>query len=177
MKSSFFKPMFALLVMLGVGLVVAVGPAATAPLILDWRVIGTGGATVTGGTCGLSAFLVSGCTSNTSGDALGTHVGNSTYSVSVTTGPVAHPNSSGGNCFTANGTGDVTAASGDAIHFKTVGWLCEESVPGSPYHYNATYRITGGEGRFTGAVGGGNLASTIVRGTVNFIKIDGTINF
>lgn len=177
MTSRCVKLMLALLLVLGAGLAFAVTPAATAPLVLDWDVIGTGGASSTGGTCGLASALFSGCTSNSGGDALGKHVGNSTYTLSVTTGPIAIANSSGGNCFTANGTGDVTAANGDVVLFKTVGWLCEEGIPGSPYHYNGTYRITGGTGRFLGAVGGGNLGSTFVRGTVNFLKIDGTINF
>lgn len=175
MTSRCVKPMLALLLVLGVGLAFAVTPASTAPLVLDWEVIGTGGASMTGGTCVM--VLAAFCTSNSGGDALGKHVGNSTYTLSVTTGPIGQANSSTGLCFPANGTGQVVAANGDVINFKTAGWLCEEGIPGSPYHYNGTYRIDSGTGRFASVVGGGNLASTFVRGTVNFLKIDGTINF
>jgi hypothetical protein len=173
MTSHCVKSILALLLVLGLGLAFAVSPAAAAPLILDWRVIGVG---VVGGTCSASPVLVTACTANSGGDALGTHIGNSTWILSVTTASGA-ANSSGGNCFVANGTGTVTAANGDVINYRTVGWLCEEAAAGTPYHYNGTYRITSGTGRFSAVVGGGNLASTNVRGGASFIKIDGTINF
>ena len=172
MTYRYVKPMLALLLALGVGLAFAVSPAATAPLVLDWQVIGKG---VVGGTCSPTVF--SGCTATGSGDALGTHIGNSTYTFSVTTGPTGIADSSGGLCFAADGAGAVTAANGDVINFKTVGWLCEEGASGTAFHYNGTYRNVPGTGRFTSVVGGGNLASTFGRGSVNFIKIDGTINF
>src|SRR3989442_14890107 len=94
--------------------------------------------------------------------------------------------SSRGKCLPANGVNGITtpnavsAANGDLINFNTVGWLCEEGGPGSSYHYNGTYRITSGTGRFSNVVGGGNLAATFEKGAVTdntYIKIDGTINF
>src|ERR687887_299745 len=53
--------------------------AIASPLVLDWRVNGTG--TVTG-TCQVS--FVSGCTSTSSGVVLGTHIGSGTYTLSLT---------------------------------------------------------------------------------------------
>jgi hypothetical protein len=163
-----------LLLVLGAGLAFTVSPAAAAPLVLDWEAIGTGGV---GGTCAISPILVAGCQANSGGDALGKHVGSSTWTLSVNASATPVANASGGNCFVANGTGTVTAANGDVINFTVVGWLCEEGIPGTAYHYNATYRIFGGTGRFGSAVGGGNLSSTNVRGGASFLKIDGTINF
>lgn len=175
MKSRFLKPTLALLLVLGIGLAFGVRTVSTAPLILDWRVIGTGTA---GGTCQLGP-LASGCGSNSSGSALGTHIGSSTYTLSVTAGPSASFNSLGGACFPAVGTSDVTAANGAVINLNVAGWLCEEGLPGSPYHYNGTYRIVSGTDRFGAVVGGGNLTATFEKGAagVSFIKIDGTINF
>jgi hypothetical protein len=181
MTSRYVKPTLALLFVLGVGLAFAVAPAATAQLVLDWRVIGTGDA---GGSCATAFFP--GCTADSDGDAIGTHIGNSTWSVRLrtgTTGKVPIDNSSGGQCFVANGSGKIIEANGDVIGFSTVGWLCEEAQPRSPYHYNGTYRIDRGSGRFADAVGGGNLALTNAPQTKaakfgeSFIKIDGTINF
>jgi hypothetical protein len=150
--------------------------------MLDWEVRGSG---TVDGSCAISA-LFSGCTATSGGSAIGTHVGNSTWTLSVTAGAVPIANSSGGNCFIANGTGSVTAANGNVISYNTVGTLCEEAAAGSPYHYNGTYRITGGTGRFSSAVGGGNVASTNARAgspvsassaDPSYIHIDGTINY
>jgi hypothetical protein len=141
--------------------------------MLDWEVRGSG---TVGGSCAISV-LFPGCTASSGGSAVGTHVGGSTWTLSVTTGPLLTTNSSGGSCFIANGAGGVTAANGDVISYNTVGSLCEEAATGSPYHYNGTYRITGGTGRFSSAVGGGNVASPNVRGGPSFIQIDGTINY
>ena len=174
MRSTSVNPILTLLIVLGAGLAFAAGVASAASVMLDWRVLGSGGV---GGSCALSPVLVSSCTADSGGSAVGTHVGNSTWTLSLTTGSLIGSNFSGGNCFVANGTGDVTAANGDVIGYRTVGTLCEETGAGSPYHYNATYRITGGSGRFSSAVGGGNVASTNVRGGASYIKIDGTINY
>jgi hypothetical protein len=183
MKSFYGKSMLALLVV-GLGLVLASRVASAAAVMLDWEVRGSGTA---GGSCGLSA-LFPGCTVTSSGSAIGTHVGNSTWTLGVTTGPVPMANSSGGNCFIANGAGGVTAANGDVISYNTVGTLCEEAAAGSPYHYNGTFRITGGTGRFSSAVGAGNVVSTnpgggggssssVASDQTSFIHIDGTINY
>ncbi len=173
MRSRWGKLTLALLV-LGAGLAFAAGLVSAAAVMLDWEVRGSG---TVSGICSTSPFLTSGCTANSGGSAIGTHVGNSTWTLNVTTGAVPVANSSGGNCFVANGTGDVTAANGDVVSYKTVGWLCEEAAAGSPYHYNGTYRITGGTGRFVAAVGAGNVASSNVRADTSYIHIDGVINY
>ena len=165
--------------LVGVSLALLGTAALASPLVLDWRVNGTG--TVTG-TCQM--MFSSGCTSISSGIVLGTHIGSGTYALRVTTGNDgsfnAATNASGGKCFPANGPGSITAASGAMINFNAVGWLCEEGGSGSPYHYNGTYRITGGTDRFSDAVGGGSVAATFEKGALTndtFVKIDGTINF
>ena len=163
--------------MLGVGLAFVITPAAASPFVLDWRVIGSG----TGGTngCTTVSFPPGICTF--SGSAIGTHIGSGTYSVTVTINPTPFPNDgvgSGGFCFFASGFNQmVTAANGDTITFNTLGLLCTEGGLGSAVHYNGTYRITGGSGHFSGAVGGGSLTATLAPSTLSFIKIDGTINF
>ena len=185
------KSLFAFVVVLGAGLALAgapattVAPAATAaPLVLDWRVIGTGTGT---NACPTTAGVTS-CTF--SGNATGDHVGSSTYSVTVTEGPIllesngsGGPNAAQGECAISSGSANnmVIAADGSKIFFNTVGLLCNEGPMGTPPHYNGTYRITGGTGRFSAASGGGSLVATLAPTAsgveVSFIKIDGTINF
>ena len=178
MTSSLLKKMFARLVVIGVGLAFAIAPAAAAPLVLDWQVIGTG----TGGTNGCTALTFPPGTCTFSGSAIGTHIGSGTYSVIVNIDPTAFPNGvgSGGFCFFASGFAQtVTAANGDTIIFNTLGLLCTEGGLGSAVQYNGTYRITGGSGRFSGAGGGGSLTAILAPNlsVSSFIKIDGTINF
>lgn len=169
----------------GVALVGAVAYAA--PLVLDWRFIGTGAVDPTS-TC--HTVFDSGCTANSTGTGLGQHIGSGTYNISLVSGNTAKPtNSSGGKCLATNGlstggvTNSITAANGDIVNFNTVGVLCEEAGSGSSYHYNGTYRIIGGTGRFSSVVGGGNLTATFQKGgtlgVVNavYMKVDGTINF
>ena len=135
--------------LVGVGFALLGTVAVANPLVLDWRVNGTG--TVTG-TCQMT--FSSQCTSISSGIVLGTHIGSGTYALSVTTGNDGSANSatnaSGGKCLPANGPGSITAASGAVINFNTVGWLCEEGGSGSPYHYTVTER-TASPGARTGS--------------------------
>jgi len=183
------KKMLALSIAVGAGLALLGTVAmATNPFVLDWRVLGFG--TVTG-TCETS--FGSGCTSISTGSAQGTHIGAGGYTLTLTAGsdnggptdPSNHAaNPSGGKCLPANGinglTNNIAAADGSTINFNTVGWLCEEGASGSDYHYNGTYRITGGTGRFSGAVGGGSLVATFEKGGLpnnTYMKVDGTINF
>lgn len=184
MKSRYVKQTLARLLVLGVSFVAAVGLAAAAVHVLDWRVLGSGNV---GGSC--KALLVADCMLTSSGSSsespavLGTHIGDGSYSLSVEAGTPSLTNTTAGTtpgfCFAASGTGTVTAANGDVINFNTVGLLCEEAARGSALQYNGTYRITGGTGRFADTVGGGSLAATFERTAtgVAFIKIDGVINF
>jgi hypothetical protein len=170
------RAVFAFVVVLGGALGLAVTPAA-ADRVLDWQVIGTGtGSCALTGTPPNAKFV---CTF--SGNATGTHVGDSTYSVMVTLGSDVGLTGSVADCFLASGPGMVTAADGSIVNFNTVGLFCGEVKEDLPVQYNGTYRITGGSDRFGAAVGGGNLAATVTAtvtgGGVSFIKIDGTINF
>ena len=182
------KNMVALVFAIGASLVLLGTGVLANPFVLDWRVIGFG---TVAGSC-QSAFAQN-CTSISTGTVQGTHIGSGTYNLTLTAGsdgstPLGSnaTNSSNGRCLPANSTSLaaasnlITAANGDVIQFNTVGWLCEEGAPESPYHYNGTYRITSGTGRFSTVVGGGNLAATFEKGTLTnttFIKFDGTINF
>jgi hypothetical protein len=182
MRSRFQKRKLAGLsvVVVGAGLALLATAALANPFVLDWRVIGFG--TVTG-TCNAGA-LAAGCTSTSTGAVQGTHIGSGTYSLTLTAGnDNSNTNSSGGRCFPANGStpNAVTAADGSTVDFSTVGWLCEEAGAGSSYHYDGTYRITSGTGRFSTVVGGGSLTATFEKNgalvSKTFLKIDGTINF
>jgi len=180
--------MLTVLVVIGAGITLLGIAVMANPFVLDWRVIAFGAET---GTC-QSAFG-QGCTSISTGVVQGTHIGSGSYNLTITAGsdgstPLGSnaTNSSGGRCLPANGLSSavsnlVTAANGDVIQFNTVGWLCEEGGQGSSYHYNGTYRITSGTGRFSTVVGGGNLAATFEKGgltnNTTFLKFDGTINF
>src|SRR5439155_25048725 len=100
-------------------------------------------------------------------------IGKATCSLRIAT-PAASPSTGAGRFRAiATGSGASTEADGSAICFLTVGLLCNESGALSPLHYTATYRITGGDGRFFGVLGGGSLTATF--GSPHFIKIDGTI--
>ena len=168
--------------------VVLVGAVAfAAPLVLDWRFIGTGTVDPTS-TC--HTVFDSGCTAKSTGTGLGQHIGSGTYNLTLAAGNTAKPqNPNGGKCLASNGlstaglTNYIQAANGDFVYLNTVGVLCEEGSSGSSYHYNATYRIVGGTGRFSNVVGGGNLTATFEKGgtlgVVNavYMKVDGTINF
>ena len=185
------KKVLARLFAIGAALALLGTTASANPFVLDWRVIGFG---QDSGSCETGTFM-SGCTSITAGSAQGTHIGSGAYSLTVTTGNDKAgggtdnhaTNASGGKCLPANnntGSGMITAADGSTINFNTVGWLCEEGGPGSSYHYNGTYRITGGTGRFSGAVGGGSLTYTVEKSGLlsptngnSYMKVDGTINF
>ena len=105
--------------------------------------------------------------------------GSGIYDLSLTAGNSVAVNSLGGVCLPADSVFKITTATGDLIHFKTVGWLCEEAFPSSNYHYNGTGRIDSGTGTFAAAAGGGNLAATFVKGIggATFIRITGTISY
>lgn len=178
MKSLGVTSILALLVLV-LGHVFVVSPA-TADVVSDFQVIGRGLANF---TCQL-APLTPDCISNSAGDVRGTFIVSGTYTLSITAGPVGSPQSTAGLCFPANGVGQIfAAATGEVINYKTVGWICEDFIPGTPYHYNGTYRIdsplNSGTGQFAAAAGGGSLTATFEKGVdgQTFIKFDGTIHF
>ena len=165
MTSRCVRPLLALLA-LAASLAFAAQAAAAPPAGLNWEVHGTGSGSVT----------VSGGGSS-SGPAMPQYVGNATYLVTLSSPALFGSNGAGGACSIATGTGGIEAADGSTIFFVTVGMLCNEANGNEgappPVHYNGTYRITGGTGRFVGVLGGGSLTATF--GSPHFFKIDGTI--
>ena len=163
MTSRYVKPTFAILAALALSLAFAARTIAAPAAGLNWEVHGTGSGSVTVFTGGSSG-----------GPAMPQHVGNATYSFSLSSPAVFTSNGgAGGVCSIATGSGSIEAADGSHIFFNTVGMLCNEASSISPVHYNGTYRITTGDGRFVGVLGGGSLTATF--GSTHFIKIDGTI--
>src|SRR6266567_3983183 len=125
MKTHFLKKMLTRLFVIGAGLALLGTAAIANPLILDWRVIGTGTMVTTSCPTGLT----SACTITTMmGTVLGQHVGSGNYNLTLTTGADNNSstnlggseatNSSGGKCFPANGSGTITAANASTIMFK-----------------------------------------------------------
>jgi hypothetical protein len=172
--------MLALLV-LGLGLVFVAGPAYADDKVLDFDVQADG---VAGGSCQSNGSLLLPCTSNsgsdTTGEAIGKHIGHGAWTLSVSTNTTTFlPNGpSGGRCWTSSGTGQLAAANGDIINFNTVGLLCEEVGSGSSYQYNGSFRIVPGTGRFSAAQGGGAIDASFNRpASTSFMKMDGAWNF
>src|SRR5204863_9658697 len=95
------------LLVLGTGLAFAAGLASAATVMLEWRVLGAGGPATTGGTC-LVGFG-EGCSFIVGGTSIGAHVGNSTYTFSVTTGSSTGTKSAGRGWLIAHGAGGVMA--------------------------------------------------------------------
>ncbi len=92
-------------------------------------------------------------------------------------GPVTS-GSEQGVCLPASFVGQLSETGGDSIDFSHVGVACEEAAPGSPYHYNGTFRLTGGTGRFAAASGTGSLAGTFTRdGSAVSIYLRGAISY
>jgi len=163
MTSRYVKPTFAILAALALSLAFAARTIAAPAAGLNWEVHGTGSGGVN--------LLTGG--GGSSGPAMSQYIGNGMYSVTLNPQVLFSNNGAGGVCDVVTGSGSVTAANGDTISFATVGMLCNESDAFSAFHYNGTYRITAGSGRFAGVAGGGSL--TVTFGSTNFIKIDGTI--
>jgi hypothetical protein len=166
MTSRCVKPVLALLAVLAASLAFAAPPAG-----LNWEVHGTGSGTVD--TVPVSGVVLS---VSSDGPAMPQHVGNATYSLRLSGAGTNGGNGDvGGICEFISGFGSITAADGSTINFNTVGLICNEAGSNSPYHYNGTYRITGGGGRFDGPDFGGGGSLTATFGPRHFIKIDGTI--
>ena len=116
------------------------------------------------------AALSAGCTITASGTATGTNVSDAEFVVRIDTGSPASANGNPvsmpqGVCIPGSFVGRITTASGDTLEFNHVGIVCEEANPGSPIHYNATYRVTSGAGLFAGVSGAGTLSATFTRGS------------
>ena len=82
--------------------------------------------------------------------------------VSANGSPVATPQ---GACIPGSFIGRITTAGGDTLEFSHAGLACEETQPGSPVHYSAAYRVTGGTGVLAGARGTGTVNAAFTRET------------
>ena len=167
MTSGRVKKMFALLAALAVGLGFAATTSAAPPAGLQWEVHGTGNGPMS---------LAGG---SSSGPAMPQYIGNATYFLDFNVPAPTASNGATGFCEFITGDGTIEAADGSRIFFNTVGTLCNEATAASFLHYNGTYRITNGDGRFIGVAGGGSLTLTAptnpLGGSPHFFKIDGTI--
>lgn len=99
------------------------------------------------------------CTVQTTGTATSTHLGTGPYVSTLTVHwGQAYSNGAGGYCAPADGPSTLTAANGDTLSLWNAGTVCEVGATGLyiPHTFsNATYKITGGTGRFAGASGSG----------------------
>ncbi len=167
--------------------VFAAAPGVGAQQLQDLQAMGSGTVET---NCLIS--LAPRCTITTRGTATataaGTQIFSGTYVIRVDVGASAALNGwpSGpepggaqqGVCVPATYGGEFTAANGDVLTFANVGTVCEEAAPGSPYHFNGTFRITAGTGLFAGASGAGMVGATFTReGATTFVKMSGAIKF
>lgn len=126
--------------------------------------------------------LLPGCTTTAHGDMTGTPIVSGTWDLRLDTGGPAVGGD--GVCLAAAGHGVLTETGADTIEFAHVGIVCEESELSSPYHYTASFQVTGGTGRFANAIGSGDLAATFTRvgtftrgsGSAEF-AVEGTISY
>jgi len=105
-------------------------------------------------------FTLAGCTVESDGTAISSHLGKGAYTSTLTIDwAAATSNGSGGYCAPASGTSTLTAANGDSLTFSESGTVCEVGATGIgvPHSFNGTYTITGGTGRFVGAGGTGTI--------------------
>lgn len=158
MKLCSLKPM---MILCGAWWVFASTPASAVLSVLEF----TGAGTVQ--TNGM-VTLTQGCTITAAGTAAGTDLSDARFILRIDTGspsafngnPVSAPQ---GVCLPGSFTGRITAANGDTLEFNHAGMVCEEGGPGSAYHYNGTYRLTGGTGGFAAATGAGTLTAAFTR--------------
>lgn len=183
MRSVCVKSMMPFLIL---GFVFGATPALGDHL-LDFQVMGSG----TVETNCLATLYHPGCTITSWGEAQGTYISSpgvhGSFVLRLNTGSPGSLNGYPGGsqaslpqgvCVPASFLGRLTSTAGDIIDFSHAGTVCEETVPGSPHLYNGTYRIIGGTGQFTTAVGGGSLTATFTRdGTTAFFHLHGTIKY
>jgi hypothetical protein len=184
MKSQRARPTVALLVL---AFVFAVVPGISGQQLQDLQVMGSGTVET---NCLISLAPL--CTITTRGTATatvtGTQILDGTFLIRVDLGGPASLNGwpagpgpvgvQQGVCLAATYGGTLTAANGDVLNFTNVGTVCEEAAPGSPYHFNGTFRITAGTGQFAGASGAGSVAVTCTReGATTIVKMSGAIKF
>lgn len=101
-----------------------------------------------------------GCTVESDGTAISSHIGKGSYVSTLTIDYSRYTlNGQGGYCATASGPSTITAANGDTVTLKDKGTVCEVGATGNnvAHTFNGTYSITGGTGRFANATGNGTV--------------------
>jgi hypothetical protein len=119
-----------------------------------------------------------GDTSVASGTLRGDPVGVSTWVFDYT---IVHPFD--GECVEGTGHFVITTANGSTLNLSLAGPSCNAALggppPGSPGTSNLTYVVAGGTGRFTNALGTGNLVlTTYNNGAPNavYVHLDGNLD-
>jgi hypothetical protein len=167
------------------GVMLVAVPAVGGPL-QDFQAMGSG-AVVT--NC--PGRLAPNCTIRTEGTATATAGGapllEGIFDIRFDTGSVVTANGwpagaqqgmEQGVCVPGSYLGFLVGANGDVLRFTNVGLACEEGAPGSPVHFNGTFRITGGTGQFATAAGAGSVIVTTTRtDSVGFVKMSGSLTY
>jgi len=160
-----------------IGTVLCIVLALAFPAVLsaqtDLHVIGSGSVET---NCLLT--LTENCTVTATGNMTGTGVNPGTFALRIDTGSPHTLNGNAGGqgfCLPATGSGQVVETAGDTLTFNAVGSICEEGAPGSNYDYQATFRITGGTGRFATSTGTGSLNGGFTRSGSSLLDIRGAI--
>jgi hypothetical protein len=139
----------------------------------DLHIIGSGSVET---NCLLT--LTESCSVSASGSMSGTGVNPGTYTIRIDTGSPHTLNGNPGGqgfCLPAVAIGQVVEAAGDTLQFNAVGSICEEGAAGSSYDYHATFRITGGTGRFLTSKGTGGMSGGFTRSGSSLLDIRGAL--
>lgn len=102
------------------------------------------------------------CTVQSTGTATSSHLGTGPYTSTLTVNwgqAYANPSVTGAYCAPADGSGTLTAASGDTVSQYEYGTVCETgpSSPTVPHTFTGSFYDTGGTGRFSSVTGGGTI--------------------
>ena len=143
----------------GMMLAILAGPvAAKATPTVPFKSSGSG--TETSLSAAGCQFTSAGCTVESDGTAISTHLGKGPYVSTLTIDwSAATSNGAGGFCAPASGSSTLTAANGDTLTFTDTGTVCEVGATGLDvaHTFSGTYAITGGTGHFAGAGGSGTI--------------------
>ena len=116
-----------------------------------------------------------------SGEGMMTKVGPATWDAFLVIGDLVGEDGTGGACFLASGESTHYMANGSVMSFGMEGLFCGNDFMMTdppiypPYPYTATYRITGGTGRFEGVAGSGNLCGNIDENYNVLVNVNGVM--
>ncbi len=125
-------------------------------------------------------FTSAGCTVQSKGTAISTHLGKGSYTSTLTINWSASVlQRDGGWCAPATGTGMLTAANGDTLTQYESGTVCETG-PSSltvPHSFIGSFYDTGGTGRFANASGEGTVTGGDNGYGASYFSESGTIGY